>query len=131
MKVKRERNRGLIIVVMALLMLSVAVVAGCGEKASGDIAKECVGTWKLDSIESGGETLDASSLSALGMEAALELTEDNNAAFVFFGEQLDGTWEKKNDSTITVTFEGEGVDAKISDGRLSLEMDGDKLIFKK
>ncbi|MDL2224589.1 hypothetical protein LJC20_00050 [Eubacteriales bacterium OttesenSCG-928-M02] len=129
---RRERNRRMLVVMLVLAVLSSAVLMGCGgTKASGDAAKDCVGKWKLASIESDGESMDASMLSALGMEASLELTADNKAAFVFFGEQLDGTWKSKNASTVTITFEGEGVDAKLADGKLNLEMDGDKLVFTK
>ena len=47
------------------------------------------------------------------------------------GESMgDGEW-KQDGSTVTLTFEGESAQAEYKNGKITLEMDGDKVIFEK
>ena len=69
----------------------------------------------------------------LGMKRdfSLELKEDGKASMSMMGESMgDGEW-KQDGSTVTLTFEGESAQAEYKNGKITLEMDGDKVIFEK
>lgn len=65
------------------------------------------------------------------LDFSLELKEDGKASMSMMGESMgDGEW-KQDGSTVTLTFEGESAQAEYKNGKITLEMDGDKVIFEK
>lgn len=109
------------------------VLVGCAG-GGGDNSKNFVGEWTLTSMETGGETIaqeDIAMLEAFGMSASLTLKEDKTAVLDVFGEALKGTWEAKSATTAKLTLDGEGIEANLKDGKLSLVSGEDTLIFTK
>lgn len=85
-------------------------------------------------MEADGEMINIAEYEAmLGMKLdfSLELKEDGKASMSMMGESMgDGEW-KQDGSTVTLTFEGESAQAEYKNGKITLEMDGDKVIFEK
>ena len=106
-------------------------LAGCG---GSDPSKNFVGTWVLSGGEMDGEPINDETLSLMksfGMDVYLTFDEDGSVSFVLFGEKMSGNWKAKNASTATLTFDGDSGDVKLADDKLTLESDGDKLVFEK
>lgn len=106
-------------------------LVGCG---GSDPSKNFIGTWVLSGGEMDGDSIDDETLSLMksfGMDVYITLDEDGTASFVLFGEKMSGDWKAKNATTATLTFDGESGDIKLADEKLTLEADGDKLIFEK
>ena len=125
---------------IAVLLAAVCAFAmcfalvGCGGGKSEDVSKNFVGDWVLVGGQADGEEIDQESidiLNSLGMQIYLSLKDDGTSALVLFGEELNGTWKAKDASTVTITFDNDGGDFKLADGKLTLEVEGDKLIFEK
>lgn len=115
-----------------LCLLLVVGIVGCG-KSDSSAEKKFVGKWELETMEENGEVTDASVLAELGLSITLELTTDKKCKWDFFSDQTEGKWELKDDTTVTLSIEDstETVEAKISNGKLTLEQDGAKMVFKK
>lgn len=113
-------------------------LAGCGGGGGGggkaDYSKNFVGTWVLSGGEMDGDAIDSATLDLMntyGMNVYITFDKDGTVLFVLFGEEMSGDWKAKDASTATLTFDGDSGDAKLADGKLSLEADGDKLVFEK
>ena len=122
------------------LMLVLACVMGltaCGGKS------KAVGKYDLESMETEGMTinvqdmLDTLSESGVEMnvEIVLDLKEDGtftlDMAALDESESEEGKWEEK-DGIVTVSAEdGESIDATLEGDTLTLEADGQKMVFKK
>ncbi len=120
----------------AALTLGVAGLAGCsgGGKAAGT---ECIGKWVIESMESEGEVVTAEDLeemSDLGFDMteafAIDMHEDGTAELIVFDEGTSGTWEGTG-SACDITVEGETLSVPIVDGRLVMDEDGTKIVFKR
>ena len=70
-------------------------------------------------------------LKDLGLTVTLELNEDGTGALVLFGEAMNGEWEAASATEGSFKVEGETVDMKIADGKLTMEQSGEKLVFQK
>lgn len=116
-------------IALVMAMMFVFVLAGCGGGGSKESAQ--VGSWKLVSFETGGQSTDLSQLEQMGMTGILTLTEDKKASLDLFGETMSGTWEADGDSGVALTFEGTTQKGTIASGKMTLEQDGDKLVFEK
>ncbi len=126
-----------------LSALSVALVlmlglAACGGGGGGgaptvDYKKNFVGTWDLVSM--GGEDAateeEVELMKSMGQEVFVNFDEDGSFHLVLFGSTMDGTWKAKDASTATVTIEDSNVDATLKDGQLTMEEDGESMVFKK
>ncbi len=122
------------------LMLVLACVMGltaCGGKS------KAVGKYDLESMETEGMTinvqdmLDTLSESGVEMnvEIVLDLKEDGtftlDMAALDESESEEGKWEEK-DGIVTLSAEdGESIDATLEGDTLTLEADGQKMVFKK
>ena len=107
--------------------------AASASSGSGSAAQAAVGTWEIDSLESGdlGDTVSSDDLELLrdlGMNIELVMNSDGTMSFDMFGESMEGTWSA-NGTTVTIVMYGEEATATI-DGDLLVMQDGaDKLTF--
>lgn len=122
------------------LMLVLACVMGltaCGGKS------KAVGKYDLESMETEGMTINVQdmlyTLSESGVEMnveiVLDLKEDGtftlDMAALDESESEEGKWEEK-DGIVTLSAEdGESIDATLEGDTLTLEADGQKMVFKK
>lgn len=128
------KKRIAVVLAAACALAMCFALAGCGGGKSEDASKNFVGDWVLVGGEANGEEIDQESidlLDSLGMQIYLSLEDDGTATLMLFGEEMDGTWKAKDANTVTITFEGDDGDFKLADNKLTLEVEGDKLIFEK
>lgn len=122
------------------LMLVLACVMGltaCGGKS------KAVGKYDMESMETEGMTinvqdmLDTLSESGVEMnvEIVLDLKEDGtftlDMAALDESESEEGKWEEKDGIVTLSTEDGESIDATLEGDTLTLEADGQKMVFKK
>lgn len=122
-------------VAVCAMALCVALV-GCagGGTNGGDNAANFQGDWMLSGGNSDGQELDAESIDAMeqmGLYVYIQLNEGGEAVMSLFGNNVTGTWEAKDATTVAITFEGDTADAKLEGDELVLAVDGDSLKFKK
>lgn len=132
----RKRLMGKLLALM-LALVCVLGLTGCGGGKS-----KAVGKYDLESMETGGMTINVQDmLDALGesgvemnVEIVLELKDDGS--FTMDMSALDesqseeGTWEEKS-GKITLTSNGESIEATLDGDTLTLEEDGEKMVFVK
>lgn len=112
------------------LALCFALV-GCGGGDKDDSSKKAViGTWELSEITGISED-DLALMEALNLTVEATFAEDGTFKLGMFGETMDGTWDAKSADKVSLTIEGDSVDATIKDGVLSIEVDGEGMKFKK
>ena len=123
--------------VIGAVALTISLVACGGAPAGPDIealTTQFVGTWEMRSAEFVDQSVseeDYEAISALGMHVTMDLDDSGDALLDAFGEQLEGTWEIKDESTVSVTLDGESVDMPFADDELTLEYDGETITFEK
>lgn len=131
------RIRNIIASAVGAVALTVSLVA-CGGAPAGpnldELAGEFVGTWEMSHAEFeegpiSEEEYDA--VTDLGMHVTLDLDESGDILLDAFGSQYNGTWEIKDESTVTVTLDGESVDMPVTDDELVLEYMGETMYFEK
>ena len=119
-----------IIALTATLLLAFCLaLVGCAQT---DYTKNFSGDWKLASVTSDGETAnedDLAMLEAFGMTVGLTLNDDGTLKFTMLGETIEGTWKAKSATEAEMTIEGSTVVAKLADEKLSMEADGEAMIF--
>ena len=98
--------------------LTLEVLAGLGVKL---VLMRCAGF----------DAVNVNMAKDLGITVTLELNEDGTAALVIFGEKAEGEWEAKSATEGTFKAEDAAVDMKIADGKLTMEQNGEKLVFEK
>ena len=112
------------VIVLAVVIACFTLVS-CG-------GSNYVGKWELEEMSSTGMTLKDN---FLGIPVAImfqfEFKEDGTGALVLFGESMDGKWEAKSATDATFTYEGQTINMKITDGKLTMEQNGSKLTFVK
>lgn len=116
-------------VVAFALALCFALV-GCGGGDKADPKKAVIGTWELSELTGSSED-DLASMKAFGLTVEATFAEDGTFKLGMFGETMDGTWDAKSADKVSLTIEGDSVDATIKDGVLSIEVDGEGMKFKK
>ena len=102
---------------------------GCGN-ASDSIA----GTWDLDDASMAdymGEDLTDEQKEAAHQLMFLNLNDDGTVDFVIYGDDIQGTWEKASDGTLSLTFDESPATAKIENGTLTLDEEGEVTTFAK
>lgn len=133
-----------VVTALGALALSVSLVA-CGGGDTSTPASPApeeqeqtvsfVGSWELDSAEfsDGSYTSDdIDDMADLGLTVTLDLSEDGTATINMFGsETLEGTWEESGSDGITITVDGEPVDATYDGTLLTLTNDGETMSFAK
>ena len=126
-------KKGIIALLACVFALSLSLV-GCGGGGGGDAKAAWTGTWDLVEMEQDGEVTgsdDLEMLKSLGLDVYLELNADGTGALVLFGESMDGSWDAKSATEASFEIEGQKVDMKIADGKLTMEQNGSKLTFAK
>lgn len=126
-------KKGIIVALFACVFALSLALVGCGG-GGGDVKAAWVGTWDLTEMEEGGQVTgseDIEMLKGLGLTVNLELKEDGTGALVLFGESMDGKWEAKSATDATFTYEGQTINMKIADGKLTMEQNNSKLTFVK
>lgn len=128
-------KKGIIVALFACVFALSLALVGCGGGGGGGDAKAAwVGTWDLTEMEENGQITgsdDIQMLKDLGLTVNLELKDDGTGALVLFGEAMDGSWEAKSATDAAFTYEGQTIDMKIADGKLTMEQNGSKLTFAK
>lgn len=126
-------KKGIIVSLFACVFALSLALVGCGG-GGGDAKAAWIGTWDLTEMEESGQVTsseDIEMLKELGLTVNLELKDDGTGALVLFGEAMDGKWEAKSATEATFTYEGQTIDMKIADGKLTMEQSGSKLTFAK
>lgn len=122
---------------LALVFVCVIGLAACG--GGGDTS--AAGTYKLQTIEMSGMSMDLEQLaetagvSADEMAINLDLKSDGNftldmSALEAADMSMSGTWEASG-SNITLTVEGETINATLKDGVITMAEEGVSMTFKK
>ena len=127
----RKRLMGKLLALM-LALVCVLGLTGCGGGKS-----KAVGKYDLESMETGGMTINVQDmLDALGesgvemsVEIVLELKDDGSFT-LDESQSEEGTWEEKS-GKITLTSNGESIEATLDGDTLTLEEDGEKMVFVK
>ena len=129
--------RNVIASAVGAFALTVSLVA-CGGTPAGpnldELAGEFVGTWELSHAEFDEgpvSEVDYDAVAELGMHVTLDLDDSGDILLDAFGSQYEGTWEIKDESTVTVTLDGESVDMPYADDELTLEYQGETMYFEK
>lgn len=121
--------------ILLALVFGFVCIAGCGgDGSSADPASNFIGSWAIVEMVEDGETMGAEELKLMedmGITIQLVLAEDKTASFDVFGEKLEGSWEAKDASTCALTFEGNTLEGKLADGKLTMEQDGTKMVWEK
>ncbi len=127
------KNMGKLIAVLACALALCFALAGCDSNTD-QYKKNFQGNWELSGLTEGDTTYNESDLSMLkswGMNVTLSMNEDGTMAIDYFGETAEGNWEAKDANTVTLKMLGDSVDGKLSDGVLSVEVEGASMQFKK
>jgi len=128
-------KKGIIALMACMFALCLALVGCGGSGGSGADAKAAwVGTWDLVEMEESGQVTgreDLETLKSLGLDVYLEINQDGTGSLVLFGESMSGTWEAKSATEGTFTLEGQKIDMKIADSKLTMDQNGAKLVFEK
>lgn len=127
------KSAGKLIAIVACALALCFALVGCNS-GTDQYKKNFQGNWELSGLTEGDTTYgesDLSMLKAWGMNVSLSMNEDGTMKFDYFGETAEGNWEPKDASTVTLKILGDSVDGKLSDGVLSIEVDGASMQFKK
>lgn len=127
-------KKGIFVALFACVFALSLALVGCGGGGGGDAKASWVGTWDLTEMEENGEVTgpdDISMLKDLGLSVELDLKDDGTGALVLFGESMEGKWEAKSATDATFTYEGQTINMKVADGKLTMEQNNSKLTFAK
>lgn len=124
----KSKLKALGVVAFALALCFALVGCGGGDKA--DPKKAVIGTWELSEFTDASED-DLAMMKAFDLTVEATFAEDGTFKLGMFGETMDGTWDAKSADKVSLTIEGDSVDATIKDGVLSIEVDGEGMKFKK
>lgn len=111
------------IICCLMVITCFTVLTGCGKKTPA-----IVGSWELESMTAGDQTINMEDLKALAgdqaadMNATLTATEDGKMTMEIMGEKTEATWTEK-DGKIMMSADGEEAEVKIADGKLTVESD--------
>ncbi len=127
-------------IVAVLTVALFSTFAACGGGGGGAKSDEAfVGVWTLNSMDADGMQMTGEEIKELAEMVGvdfddmfrLELDADGTAKMIVQEETMEGKWAAKDASTVTLTMDDESVDATLADGLLTLESDGDKMVFEK
>ncbi|MGM9552934.1 MAG: lipocalin family protein [Faecousia sp.] len=108
------------ILLSVLLILSIlSCLAACGSKGPS-------GTYNLVSMEMDGETIDADTLKGFGVEVTITFNSDGTGTLAMSDEKEEFTWKDN-----TITADGEEISFTLDGNKLTLEQDGETMVFSK
>ena len=108
------------ILLSVLLILSIlSCLAACGSKGPS-------GTYNLVSMETDGETIDADTLKEFGMEVTITFNSDGTGSIDMAGDKEEFEWKGN-----TITADGEEIEFRLDGSKLTLEQDGETMVFSK
>lgn len=108
------------ILLSVLLILSIlSCLAACGSKGPS-------GTYNLVSMEMDGETIDADTLKEFGMEVTITFNSDGTGSIDMAGDKEEFEWKGN-----TITADGEEIEFRLDGSKLTLEQDGETMVFSK
>ena len=108
------------ILLSVLLILSIlSCLAACGSKGPS-------GTYNLVSMETDGETIDADTLKDFGMEVTITFNSDGTGSIDMAGDKEEFEWKGN-----TITADGEEIEFRLDGSKLTLEQDGETMVFSK
>jgi hypothetical protein len=116
------------------LVFSLVACAGPSTVDPQKLVSNFVGTWEMYSatFEDGPVTNeDYQELTGYGMHTTLDLDDDGGLLIDAFGNQYFGTWKIKDERTLSLTIDGDSVDAPFEGGMLSISYDGESMVFEK
>ena len=114
-----------------ILALTMAVVMAVGLCACGGSASSLKGTnWSDSKVSANGMEIQGEMLASMGFEMTLEFTSDSDFKMGAMGEYVEGTYTLSG-GTVTMTVDGEAVDAALSGNTITMEEDGAKIVFSK
>ena len=108
------------ILLSVLLILSIlSCLAACGSKGPS-------GTYNLVSMEMDGEKVDADMLKEYGVEITITFNSDGTGNIDMMGEKEEFEWKGN-----TITADGEEISFTLNGNKLTLEQDGETMVFSK
>ena len=125
-----------VIAVLAAMIMALALVAGCGNKAADEPKVESVaGKWTVVSATLQSEEFDPQTL---GLTIGVEFKDDGTVSleatssmFTDATEQdLSGTWTQDGD-TVTITANDEPLDGKLEDGKLTFSDENTSMVLER
>ncbi|MBM6815730.1 hypothetical protein H6A23_00955 [Olsenella uli] len=127
--------------ILAIAAALAASLGACGGGSGGvdipsleSLKEGFVGTWEIESATSTDGDITAEDIDAmneLGMNVTVDLGDDGTMLIDVFGDQTTGTWEIKDEDTLTLSIEDEPLDAPVADGTLTLSYEGQTMTFEK
>ena len=135
-----RRTRIGLMAIAATLAVTLGACGGLGGNGGGalpaleELEASFVGTWEIESATSQDGDITADDIAALedlGMNVTLDLDDDGSMLIDVFGEQTTGTWEIKDEHTLTLTVDDEPVDATLEDDLITLSYEGQSMVFEK
>lgn len=114
--------------------LCVALVGCGGGGNSADNAANFQGDWVLSSGNVDGQEVTPEILdqaAQLGMSIYMQFNEDGSCVLNVLGSEMQGTWEAKDATTVSFTFEGSTEEAKLEGDELVMTYGDDNMHFKK
>lgn len=122
----------------AALMLTVSLAACGGAPAGPDLSQlrdDFVGSWELRSAEFVDQNVTEEYYDMIsetyGMHVTMDLDDGGGLLVDAFGEQQTGTWEIRDEDTLTLTLGDESVDVPYADDTLTLTYEGETMVFEK
>lgn len=121
----KKALRTTLAVLMCAALLLALVACGGGAPAS------MKGTsWSVSKVSANGMEIQGEMLASMGFEMTLEFTSDSDFKMGAMGEYVEGTYTLSG-GTVTMTVDGEAVDAALSGNTITMEEDGAKIVFSK
>ena len=123
-------KKGIAVLIAALMCAACLVVSGCTIQLGGSKESKFQGVYDCTnmSLKDTSDNMDISiNPSSVGETVTLTLAKDKTAALEMDDDIAGGTWKVKDGSTITLTLDGEDVEATLKDGTLSLSASEDTM----
>ena len=131
MKQNRKTVRGTVMRGFTILLVLVLVLSAtaCGKS---DFSKNFVGSWEITGVEAEGMTISGEMLAQFGMVGEMELRANNTLTIEILEEDAtEGKWEAKDAAKISITIDEDTVECALADGKLTMEIEGVKMVFTK
>lgn len=121
--------RSILCLLLALCMVMCFAACDKDEEEDEEEDSSIAGTYIIDSVEVGGEEVAAEDLADLGITEDsfyIILNKDGTGFACLDGDKTEIEWDDE-----TLTADGESIEYTVKGNKLTIEMDGDKMTFKK